>query len=77
MKKKDLIKVRSKCLPTSKLVAQLATKKQGGALILYVKGVSEDEGRAKLAENLLDHASPFNKDLSNGTAFSLNHLAGQ
>ncbi len=39
------------------------------------KGLSEGEGRAKFAENL--RASLFNKDLSNETTFSLNHLAGQ
>jgi hypothetical protein len=32
-------------------------------------------GQAKFAENL--RASPFNKDLSNETTFSLIHLAGQ
>jgi hypothetical protein len=32
-------------------------------------------GRAKFAENLC--ASPFNKDLSNQTTFSLIHLGGQ
>jgi hypothetical protein len=36
------------------------TKKQGGAL--NFKGLSQDGGRVKLAENL--RASPFNEDLS-------------
>ncbi len=40
-----------------------------------VDGLSKDEGRAKLAENL--RASPFNKELSNETTFSLIRLAGQ
>jgi hypothetical protein len=50
----------------------LAIKKQGGALKL---GLSKDGGREKLAENF--RPSPFNKDLSNETTFSLIHLAGQ
>jgi hypothetical protein len=59
--------------PTYKLAASFAIKKQGGALKLL--GLSEDGGRAKFAENF--RASPFNKDLSNETTFSLIHLAGQ
>jgi hypothetical protein len=39
---------------------QISNKKQGGAL--NFKGISQDGGRVKLAENL--PASPFNEDLS-------------
>jgi len=41
-------------------------KEWGGAE--NFKGLSQDGGQAKLAENL--HASPFNDDLSNDTTFS-------
>jgi hypothetical protein len=40
-----------------------------------VGGFSEDGGRVKFDENLRN--SPFNKDLSIETTFSLIHLAGQ
>ncbi len=39
------------------------------------KGLSQDGGRAKLAEYL--RASPFKKELSNETTYSLIYLAGQ
>jgi hypothetical protein len=39
------------------------------------KGLSQDGGRVKFAENL--RASPFNDDLSNDTTFSQIYLAGQ
>jgi hypothetical protein len=48
-------------------------KQQGGAL--NFKELSQNVGRTKLAKNL--RASPFNKELSNETTFSLIHLAGQ
>ncbi len=37
--------------------------------------LSQDELQTKLAENL--RASPFNKELSNETSFSMIHLAGE
>jgi hypothetical protein len=42
------------------VVYKFPKKKQGGAL--NFKGLSQDGGRVKLAENL--RASPFNEDLS-------------
>ncbi len=48
--------------------------KNEGALLIC-KGLSEGGGQEKLAENLL--ASLFYKYISNGTTFSLIHLAGQ
>ncbi len=43
--------------------------------LLNFKGLSEDGGRAKFAENL--SASPLNKYLPNETTLSMIHLAGQ
>ncbi len=39
------------------------------------KGLPQYEGRSQLADDL--RASPYNKELSNKTTFSLIHLAGQ
>ncbi len=40
-----------------------------------LRGLSQDRGRAKFAENL--RASSFQKDLSNETTFGQIHLDGQ
>jgi hypothetical protein len=40
-----------------------------------IKGLFNDGGQAKFAENL--RSSSFYRDLSNENTFSLNHLAGQ
>jgi hypothetical protein len=48
--------------------------KKGAALKLK-RALREDGEQAKFAENL--RASPFNKDISNKTTFSLIHLDGQ
>jgi hypothetical protein len=59
---------------TSKLLASLAIKKQGGALIIY-RALRGWGGGQHLLKNL--RASPFNKDLSHETTFNPIHLAGQ
>jgi hypothetical protein len=55
------------------LVSKVPIKKQAGAHETS-KGLSQDTGRAKLADNL--SASLFNKQLWNETTFSLICLAG-
>jgi hypothetical protein len=53
MKKKKLIQERNEYSPQlSKLLYNLQLKKQGGALIQYFEGLSEDGGRADFSKNL-------------------------
>jgi hypothetical protein len=51
----------------------IGIKNKNKEALLNFKGLSEDEGWAKFAGNL--RPSPFFKDLSNETTFSLIHLA--
>jgi hypothetical protein len=70
MNSPHLCKLRKDCFTTS---GYGTIKKQGGALKLY--RASRGWGRQKLLK--ISGASPFNKNLSNDTTFSLIRIAGQ
>jgi hypothetical protein len=73
----QLLKAEQRSLRTSELLASLAIKKQGGALIIYraLRGWEAGPGGQNLLKSL--RASPFKKDLSQETTFSPIRIAGQ